>query len=205
MARLEYDTPMGIRVIELDELESGVLKIGRASRSDIHIDDGDVSRKHAYIERVGDAWRIIDGSLNGTLVNGRPVQESRMLRDGDTITIGKATFRYREQEDETGESTRPVEPAPPLTPKEHEVLVELCRPYFEGAVFTEPPSVREIGDAMFVGENAVKAHLDHLYEKFRIDAGPRRRSRLGQQAIHRHAVTSEDYPTPAEDGEGHGD
>ncbi|HTN80851.1 MAG TPA: FHA domain-containing protein, partial [Acidimicrobiales bacterium] len=79
MARLEYDTAMGVRIIELEEIESGLLKIGRSSKSHVRIDDNDVSRKHAYIERVGDAWRVTDLSLNGVLVNGRPVQGTRML------------------------------------------------------------------------------------------------------------------------------
>jgi hypothetical protein len=196
MARLEYETPMGLRIIELDDLEHG-LRIGRSSKNNVTIDDGDVSRKHAFIERAGDAWRLNDLSLNGTRINGRLVQGSRILRDNDTITIGRATFHYREGES-SGRSTQPVEPAPLLTPKEQEVLVELCRPYFEGAVFAEPPSVREIADAMYVGEAAVKAHLEHLYEKFRIDAGPRRRSRLGQAAIDRQAVTAGDYKRDAE-------
>jgi ATP/maltotriose-dependent transcriptional regulator MalT len=198
MARLEYETPMGVRIIELDDLEHGILRIGRSSKSDLKIDDQDVSRKHAFIERAADAWRLNDLSLNGTLVNGRLVQGSRVLRGDDTITIGRATFHYREGEI-SGRSTEPVEPAPPLTPKEHEVLVELCRPYFEGAVLAEPPSVREIADAKYVGETAVKAHLEHLYEKFHIGAGPRRRSRLGQAAIHRQAVTADDYERDAVD------
>jgi len=200
MARLEYETPMGLRIIELDDLEHGNLRIGRSGKSDLRIDDLDVSRKHAFIERAADSWRLNDVSLNGTLINGRPVQGSRILRDNDTITIGRATFHYREGE-VSGRSTEPVEPPPPLTPKEREVLVELCRPYFEGAVFAEPPSVREIADAMCVGENAVKAHLDHLYDKFRIDAGPRRRSRLGESAIRRQAVTAGDYSREREDEE----
>src|SRR5215831_17735011 len=99
MARLEYETAMGIRVIELDDLESGILRIGRSSKSDVRIDDEHVSRKHAFIERAGDSWRLNDLALNGTLINGRPVQGSRILRANDTITIGKATFHYREGDD----------------------------------------------------------------------------------------------------------
>jgi pSer/pThr/pTyr-binding forkhead associated (FHA) protein len=34
------------------------------------------------------------GSTNGTLVNGRPIQE-QVLEDGDTITIGETDLEFR--------------------------------------------------------------------------------------------------------------
>ena len=45
----------------------------------------------------GDATRVIDwGSKNGVFVDGERVTE-HFLRNGDTVTIGTAEFRYEER------------------------------------------------------------------------------------------------------------
>jgi hypothetical protein len=63
--------------------------IGRATDSQIFLDDVTVSRKHAAIE-VGDGvFTLIDlGSLNGTYLNNQSVAKSA-LKTGDEIQIGK--------------------------------------------------------------------------------------------------------------------
>jgi ATP/maltotriose-dependent transcriptional regulator MalT len=80
--------------------------------------------------------------------------------------------------------------APDLTRRERDVLTALCRPVLDESVFTEPASVREIAGELVVTEAAVKQHLLHLYDKFRIPADvPRRRLALARAAIDRGAVT----------------
>jgi pSer/pThr/pTyr-binding forkhead associated (FHA) protein len=62
--------------------------IGRSREADIVLQDPNVSRRHAELRREGPAWWLVDlGSTNGTELNGRRVQRSK-LNDGDTITLG---------------------------------------------------------------------------------------------------------------------
>jgi hypothetical protein len=63
--------------------------IGRATSSDVFLDDVTVSRTHAKIEKSEAGFTIIDnGSLNGTYVNNNSVNEHSLL-SGDRIQIGK--------------------------------------------------------------------------------------------------------------------
>jgi pSer/pThr/pTyr-binding forkhead associated (FHA) protein len=66
-------------------------RIGRSLAADVRLDDPTVSRRHALIVRHPQGVRLLDDrSLNGVFVNDARV-ESRILRDGDEIIIG----RYR--------------------------------------------------------------------------------------------------------------
>lgn len=62
--------------------------LGRSkSQADLVLDDANVSRQHAAIERVGDAWYLADlGSTNGCYIEGQRISR-RMLVDGDVIEI----------------------------------------------------------------------------------------------------------------------
>jgi hypothetical protein len=62
--------------------------LGRSkNQADLRLDDPNVSRQHAVIERVGAAWYIVDlGSTNGVHVAGERVAR-RALSDGDVIVI----------------------------------------------------------------------------------------------------------------------
>lgn len=63
--------------------------LGRDPASTYQLKDSSVSRLHAVIEQTGGAWRIKDnGSLNGTLVNGQPIQQGE-IQAGDLIRIGE--------------------------------------------------------------------------------------------------------------------
>jgi len=73
------------------------LTIGRTEQNDIQLNASYVSRRHAVIVTEGDATRVIDwGSKNGVFVNDVRVTE-HFLRNGDTVTIGTADFRYEER------------------------------------------------------------------------------------------------------------
>jgi len=92
-------------------------------------------------------------------------------------------------------TTDALAPAPAdLTRMEKRVLVELCRPLVSHNAFQPPASVREIAERLFIGKNAVQAHLTNLYSKFGIygDESSNRRVALANEAIQRGAVTVAD-------------
>jgi pSer/pThr/pTyr-binding forkhead associated (FHA) protein len=62
--------------------------IGRSkSQADLVLEDPNVSRQHAAIERAGNEWVLADlGSTNGCYVDGQRVSR-RPLADGDVIEI----------------------------------------------------------------------------------------------------------------------
>lgn len=81
-------------------LRSGMITLGRDPGCDIFVDRPDVQEKrlvssqHAYIVCERDTCRLYDGSpegrpsINGTYVNGQPVQPNgTVLRDGDLIVL----------------------------------------------------------------------------------------------------------------------
>ena len=81
-------------------------RIGRDSRCDIHLDDTETSRKHAQIDLVDNEYVINDlKSSNGTLVNGHLV-DSKKLRDGDRIQIGKYVLVFRLHETQPNSSDK---------------------------------------------------------------------------------------------------
>ena len=76
-------------------LPEGVVTIGRSPASDVFLDDVTVSRNHARIERRPGAVVLKDlGSLNGTYVNRRRIEDDEMLENGDELQIGKFRLTY---------------------------------------------------------------------------------------------------------------
>lgn len=75
-------------------LKRGWTRIGRSPLADIRLDHPSVSRRHALLVRTPeDELQVIDDrSLNGVLVNGRPVHWCH-LHHGDELVIGR--FRLR--------------------------------------------------------------------------------------------------------------
>jgi phosphoserine phosphatase RsbU/P len=65
-------------------------EIGRSAQAAIPLKDASVSRRHAVLAPGPDgAWCLRDlGSQNGTRVNGRAVEGSVRLRDGDILALG---------------------------------------------------------------------------------------------------------------------
>ncbi|MGB2951757.1 MAG: FHA domain-containing protein [Gaiellaceae bacterium] len=69
--------------------------IGRSPDCDIFLDDVTVSRKHAVlVERDGAYWIEDQGSLNGTFVNRRRIEEPAKLDNGDELQIGKYRLSF---------------------------------------------------------------------------------------------------------------
>jgi adenylate cyclase len=71
-------------------------RIGRAGdRSDLVLDDGQVSRVHAIVKRTAGGFTLHDlESANGTWVGDRRVKEL-VLADGNSFAISKYTFVYK--------------------------------------------------------------------------------------------------------------
>lgn len=82
--------PLKDQTFELDDM----LSIGRGPDNAMHLDDLQVSRRHAIIERTGKGILLRDlGSGNGTFVANRRVVENR-LKNGDIIRIGQQQMRF---------------------------------------------------------------------------------------------------------------
>ena len=173
---------------ELRALDSERVAVGTLESNDLVVDVEGVSRVHAVFERFGDTWTVRDlGSRNGTFVNGGRIIGERALHSGDEILLGRLRLLFRGPA--RGTETAAIAEAPPLTQREHDVLLALCRPLLTGDAFTEPASTRAIAAELVVSEAAVKQHLSRLYVKFDVSTqDERRRVQLANAAVTRGAV-----------------
>ena len=72
---------------------SNSLTMGRAPDNDIVLDDAQVSRYHAILQRQGSEITIQDlDSTNGVLVNGERIFGPHVLQPTETITIGSSVL-----------------------------------------------------------------------------------------------------------------
>jgi hypothetical protein len=184
-------------------LDGDKLTIGKNAGNGLVIaEDSSVSRLHAVVEPMGERWTIRDlESTNGTFVNGERIVAERLLRDDDEIILGRTRLHFCDRATTDDVSTARTGPRPRVTPTEHKVLKELCRPLRGASAFKEPATVRQIADRLCVGEAAIKQHLLHLYDKFGIyeDEGPPRRHRLANAAIDTGTITLKDLKDLDED------
>lgn len=90
MPRIRYTDANGnVR----EKVFSGRLRLGRHPSQDIQILDRVVSKEHAVIEAREDGVYVWDaGSRNGTQRNGRTIDGTERLDDGDEIRIGSTTL-----------------------------------------------------------------------------------------------------------------
>lgn len=71
------------------ELSTQQISIGRVHGNDVVLPRGNVSKRHATIDRSGLSFTLNDlGSTNGTFVNGRRVQQAQHVNPGDKIYVG---------------------------------------------------------------------------------------------------------------------
>lgn len=79
------------------DLPIGQILIGRSLDCHLTIEDPLVSRKHATIIVTNDNAIFKDlGSRNGSLVNGEPIFDEILLKDGDRIRIGTQELVFHE-------------------------------------------------------------------------------------------------------------
>jgi hypothetical protein len=71
------------------EIAGAAVSIGRRLDNTVCLNDSNISKYHAVIERRDGAYWVVDlGSSNGTTVNGQPVTGERALQDNDIICLG---------------------------------------------------------------------------------------------------------------------
>ena len=182
-------------IVELPE-GRGRLTIGRSPRNDVALRwDGEVSRLHAELERVGGDWLLNDDDLsrNGTFVNGDRLRARRVLRAGDVITTGETQLAFFAPSGGSVSATLTGAHAvavPELTPAQRRVLVALCRPMPAHGV---PASNREIADELVVALDTVKGTLSRLFEHFGIGSDVpqnRKRALLARRALQAGVVAA---------------
>ena len=78
---------------------SSNVTIGRDERSTLGLlKDDDVAKQHAEITKENGRYVIADkGAPTGTFVNRQRVRDTQELKDGDVITVGKATIVFSEE------------------------------------------------------------------------------------------------------------
>ena len=70
------------------------MSIGREAGNLVQLDDNEVSRRHAEVRRVGQAFVVGDlGSSNGTWLNDRRIERAE-LATGDRIQVGRTVLVY---------------------------------------------------------------------------------------------------------------
>ncbi len=176
------------------------LTVGRLAENGISLEDDQVSRIHAELERVGDAWMVADHgvSTNGTFINGRRVSGKALLSDRDLISIGRTDILFRAPA--IGDGVVPTEAADEtsvaqsLTDLQRRILVELCRPFGDGDSSAVPATNPQIADRLHLSLDAVKGHLRVLFERYELEALPQnqKRRRLADKALRSGAVTPRD-------------
>jgi signal transduction histidine kinase len=89
-----------------------VVSIGRDPSNTIALPDGQISRKHASISLQGSDFLIEDlGSVNGTLVNNRPVLQ-QILKPGDEVRMGRTVLEFAILADADGLSENQKDDSP---------------------------------------------------------------------------------------------
>jgi FHA domain len=165
--------------------------LGRRTSADVALGwDEEVSRLHAELVRSGDDWTVSDDglSLNGSFVNGKPVRGRLRLKDGDAVRLGATVLVFRNPRDGESSATLPsaeLRKVVSLTPAQKRVLVSLCRPFKESAMFATPPTNEQIANELYLSVDAVKKHLRALFEKFGVAHLPQneKRARLVERAF----------------------
>jgi pSer/pThr/pTyr-binding forkhead associated (FHA) protein len=181
-------------------LAAGPVTVGRGESCDVCLAwDGDVSRVHAELERMGGVWTVSDDGLsrNGTYVNGERVSGRRRLRDGDSVRFGDTVVRFRDPSaGDTGE-TRMAGDSPPeakVSEAQRRVLVALCRPFADGSPYATPATNQDIANQLFLSVDAVKTHMRALFDKFDVGDVPQnqKRAKLVERAFQSGAIGPKD-------------
>jgi predicted component of type VI protein secretion system len=99
------------------DVKKAEIVLGRHSEANLRLALPDVSRRHCRLAWMSGVWRVFDlQSVNGTYVNGEPVNEAT-LHPGDLLQIGGFTFRVASASD-----SKPTVAYPEAPPDEADVL-----------------------------------------------------------------------------------
>lgn len=141
----------------------GPIEVGREVGVALHLDDEEVSRRHARIEPEGEGAVIHDlGSTNGSYVNDQPVGRSQRISPGDRIRMGLTVLELRSPEQVTRQPSA-VGRAPRITHLDHGVL----RPVPDDRLApvetpgeSVPGFMVEESEPAFVPQGVVEEHVD---------------------------------------------
>lgn len=173
------------------ELDSVIVRIGRAPENEIVIDDPAISRLHTRLEQEAGVWRIVDcESTNGTKVDNAALRpwQPQALAHGAVIELGgAATFDFLMSEDEraggVAATVRQVAKKQiRLTPTEAEVLELLFAYYDEGRPSPRLATLSEIAGRRYTSTAAVKMVLQGLYDKLDLFDEERNKETLALRA-----------------------
>jgi hypothetical protein len=179
--------------------------LGRAAACAVPLAwDGEVSRMHAALERLGDEWTLVDDgrSRNGSFVDGERVRGRRRLRDGELIVVGRTAIVFRSpggrSESLRTRTSEPPPPAPRVSVAQRRVLVVLCRPCLQHGHGVPPASNRQIADELVLGIETVKTHMRALAEAFGLGHLPQhqKRATLAARAVDLGVVTPDEEEMP---------
>ena len=122
-------------------LDRPVIMLGRGSECDVVINDVSISRRHAQILRQANGYFVQDlESRNGTMVNGEPLHEPRLLHLGDIVCVGSIRLEYMvEQSLQTTQTMQPL-PSDPNTPMPTNMPTSSVRPVNSSPVPLRLPS-----------------------------------------------------------------
>jgi FHA domain len=175
--------------------------IGRREQSDIPLVwDPEVSRAHALLEPVGEAWTLVDDGLsrNGSFVNSGRVHGRHRLGDRDKMCFGNTYVIYREPngaDASVSTARHPDSPSTvPLSEMQRKVLIALCRPLIQSSTAT-PATNPQIASEVFLSVDAVKHHLKTLFDRFGIGELPQneKRGRLVSIVLGSGLLTPRDF------------
>ena len=182
---LSYHDPDGLRQLYALPSVLSRVTIGRRASCDVALPwDDQVSRVHAELLRMGDAWVICDDGLshNGTYVNGERVHGRRRLAPGDVVKVGACTIAVGERaRDAPTVPTRRAgadRESPHITPAQRRLLAALS--HGAGAV---PPSNRQLAAELGISIDTVKGTLSVLYERFGLEHLPQNAKRAALAAL----------------------
>jgi hypothetical protein len=128
------------------------VSIGRSSQCELVVSDPEVSRRHAEIVRVEDAYFLQDlQSSNGTQVNGTAIGRAK-LSTGDELALGSARFRFSVAGATTDRTFPDAGPAPSASSTG---LVPL----------RGPPAARSLAQRASAGARAAAGALASLWSR----------------------------------------
>ncbi len=95
-----------------------ITAIGRSSKNDVVVRQGELSRFHCQIRKTADGYMIVDlDSRNGIHFNGARIKEKK-LEAGDEILVGKSTIIFEKELPRPESKPAPAGPAAGLSPDE---------------------------------------------------------------------------------------
>jgi pSer/pThr/pTyr-binding forkhead associated (FHA) protein len=141
-------------------LPSSVTVIGRRHNCDLCIPLMSVSKRHCQLNHDGGILRIRDlGSRNGTILNGKPINEA-VVRAGDSIGIGPLAFVF--QIDGKPETINRPQQLVRSLPKESAPVEDIADEQFASAV--ELDEDLELDDDLEVGDSDLLLDDSELLE-----------------------------------------